>query len=306
MRPFWHHTSNGWRYWLRLLAVGLFGGGTLGYIVAIAIYIEVTVRPAPGPICCLTPADLNLPYQTVTFTSDDNITLAGWYIPARNRAAVILLHGYGANRLEMLTRAEFLAGHGYGVLLYDMRGHGESGGNLRTNGWLEVKDVAAALDFLQSQADIDPHRIGILGFSVGGQVALRAAGQNKRLKAVVADGPSLAKTADAPPPNSLFERINPTVTGLIDRAFEWRIGITAPPSVVEMLPEIAPRAVLLIATGQDVMEVRIAENYYQHAGEPKTLWKIPEAGHGGGLLARPDEYAQTVTTFFNQSLLKSQ
>lgn len=292
-----------WRYWVRLLSVGLFGGVTLGYIVAIAIYIEATVRPAPSSICCLTPHDINYNYETVTFTSEDNVTLSGWYIPSRNRAAVILLHGYGANRLEMLTRAEFLARHGYGVLLYDLRGHGESGGTLRTNGWLDVKDVTAALGFLHNQEDIDLDRIGILGFSVGGQVALRAAAQNELLRAVVADGPSLVKTEDAPPPNSLFEHVNPVVTRMIDRVFEWRIGATAPLGVVEAMPEIAPRAVLLIATGQDAMELRIAQNYYEHAGDPKTLWQIPEAGHGRGLLARPDEYEQTVITFFNQSLL---
>lgn len=291
------------RYWVRLLSVGLFGGVTLGYIVAIAIYIEATVRPAPSSICCLTPSDINYNYETATFTSEDNVTLSGWYIPSRNRAAVILLHGYGANRLEMLTRAEFLARHEYGVLLYDLRGHGESGGTLRTNGWLDVKDVTAALGFLHNQEDIDPDRIGILGFSVGGQVALRAAAQNEWLKAVVADGPSLVKTEDAPPPNSLFEQVNPVVTRMIDRVFEWRIGATAPLGVVEAMPEIAPRPVLLIATGQDAMELRIAENYYEHARDPKTLWQIPEAGHGGGLLARPAEYEQTVITFFNQSLL---
>lgn len=294
-----------WRYWLRLLSVGLAGGIALGYIAAIAIYVEATVRPAPSSICCLTPGDINFNYETVTFTSEDNVTLSGWYIPSRNRAAVILLHGYGANRLEMLTRAEFLARHGYGVLLYDLRGHGESGGTLRTNGWLDVQDVVAALGFLQSREDIDPHRLGILGFSVGGQVALRAAAQNERLKAVVADGPSLVKTVDAPPPNSLFERINPAITRVIDRVFEWRMGVTAPPGVVDAMPEIAPRAVLLIATGQDIMEIRIAENYYERAGDPKTLWQIPEAGHGGGLLARPAEYEQTVITFFNRSLLEN-
>jgi pimeloyl-ACP methyl ester carboxylesterase len=292
-----------WRYWVRLLSVGLFGGVTLGYIAAISLYIEAIVRPTPSSICCLTPSDINYSYKTVTFTSEDNVTLSGWYIPSRNRAAVILLHGYGANRLEMLTRAEFLARHEYGVLLYDLRGHGESGGTLRTNGWLDVKDVTAGLNFLRSQEDINPHRIGILGFSVGGQVALRAAAQNEWLKAVVADGPSLVKTEDAPPPNSLFEQVNPVVTRMIDRVFEWRIGATAPLGVVEAMPEIAPRPVLLIATGQDAMELRIAENYYEHARDPKTLWQIPEAGHGGGLLARPAEYEQTVITFFNQSLL---
>lgn len=293
-----------WRYWLRLLSVGLFGGITLGYIVAIAIYIEATVRPAPSSICCLTPAEVNINYEVVTFTSEDQVTLSGWYIPSRNRAVVIVLHGYGGNRLEMLARAEFLARHRYGVLLYDLRGHGESGGNLRTYGWLDVQDVSAALGFLQNQEDIDPHRIGILGFSIGGQIALRAAAQHELLKAVTADGPSLAKTEDAPLPISLFERGSYAIAWLIDRALAWRTGVTAPPGVVAAISEIAPRPVLLIATGQDATELRIAEHYYKQAGDPKTLWQIPEAGHGGGLLARPDEYEQTVIKFFNQSLLE--
>lgn len=294
-----------WRYWLRLLLVGLFGGITLGYIAAIAIYIEAIVRPTPSSICCLTPADANFNYEAVTFTSEDQVILSGWYIPSRNRATVILLHGYGANRLEMMARAEFLARHEYGVLLYDLRGHGESGGKLRTYGWLDVQDVSAALGFLQSQKDIDSHRIGILGFSIGGQVALRAAAQNELLAAVVADGPSLAKTEDAPAPNSLFEQVSHAIAWVVDRVLEWRTGVAAPPGVVEALPEIAPRPVLLIATGQDATELRIAEHYYEHTGDPKTLWQIPEAGHGGSLIARPDEYEQTVITFFNQSLLES-
>lgn len=285
--------------------MGLFGGITLGYIAAIAIYIEATVRPAPSSICCLTPAEVKFNYEAVTFTSEDQVTLSGWYIPSRNRAAVIVLHGYGGNRLEMMARAEFLARHEYGVLLYDLRGHGESDGNLRTYGWLDVQDVSAALGFLQNQENIDPNRIGILGFSIGGQIALRAAAQHELLKAVVADGPSLARTEDAPLPDSLFEQVSHTIAWVIDRILEWRTGETAPSGVVEVISKIAPRPVLLIATGQDATELRIAEHFYEQAGDPKTLWQIPEAGHGGGLMSRPDEYEQTVIKFFNQRLLES-
>lgn len=295
-----------WRYWLRLSSVGLVGGILFGYVLVISLYVEAMVRPAPSSICCQTPADANLPYQNITFTSNDGVTLSGWYIPSHNRAAIILLHGFGENRLQMLTRAEFLARHDYGVLFYDLRAHGVSGGNLRTSGWLDVNDVDAAVSFLQSQEDVDPHRIGIMGFSYGAQISLRATGRNDALKAVVADGPGLAREEDAPPPISLFERVSPVLTWGIDRFFELRTGVCTPPGVVDLIPKIAPRPVLLIATGQDSSELRISENYYAHAGEPKTLWEIPEAGHGGGLAARPEEYEQTVISFFNQSLLGSQ
>lgn len=299
-------TKRGWQYWLRLLSVGLFGGIILGYVIFIAIYVEVIVRPVPSSVCCLTGRDVNFTYETVTFTSEDNVTLSGWYIPSGNRAAVILLHGYGANRLEMITRAEFFARHKYGVLLYDLRGHGESGGNLRSYGWLDVKDVTAGLGFLQSREEIDPNRIGIFGFSVGGQIALRAAAQHELLKAVVADGPSLARTEDAPLPTSLFEEVSHTIAWVVDRVLEWRTGVTAPPGVEAVIGEIGSRPILLIATGQDATEVHIAKHYYEQAYDPKALWQIPEAGHGGGLLARPDEYEQRVIRFFSESLLESQ
>ncbi len=71
------------------------------------------MRCTPGAVCR---------WQKV---SSDGVTLSGWYIRLQNSAAVILLHGYNANRMDTLNHAELLAHHGYGVLMYDLRGHGE-------------------------------------------------------------------------------------------------------------------------------------------------------------------------------------
>ena len=290
-------------YWFRLLSVGLVGGLMLACLGIEVIYIIWVTRPAPTSICCATPADLDLAYEQVTLTSGDGVILSGWYIPSRNKAAVILLHGYGANRTEMLGRAGALARHGYGVLLYDLRAHGESGGDWRTYGWLDVKDVDAALVFLQNRADLDPERIGILGFSIGGQIALRAAAQSDRLKAVVADDPGFVKIEDAPPPTSLYERVLYLVNWIDTRGIELRTGVTAPPGVVEVIDDIAPQPLLLIATGQDLGR-RLVRHFYDRAHMPKMLWEIPEASHGEQFAARPEEYEQRVVAFFDQALLK--
>ena len=161
--------KRGCRYWLNLLAVGLVGLLLLGYVAYIGVWVWGMSGTAHRPDCCTTtPADLGFEYEEVTLTTDDGLRLAGWYIPSHNRAAVILLHGYGSSRRETLPRAAILARHGYGVLLYDERASGQSEGDFRSFGWADVADVPLALDFLRERADVDPDRIGILGFSIGG------------------------------------------------------------------------------------------------------------------------------------------
>ncbi|HLA43691.1 MAG TPA: alpha/beta fold hydrolase, partial [Aggregatilineales bacterium] len=146
--------------------------------------------PAHSKIGDETPSDWGFTYEDVSFVSEDNLTLRGWYIPSQNSAAIILLHGYGGNRRAMKFMAQALAGTGYGVLMYDMRGHGESDGNSRSFGWKDVPDVLAAVDFLQKQPDVE--KIGILGHSVGAQVTVRAAAQTDEIEAVIMDGVSSA------------------------------------------------------------------------------------------------------------------
>jgi hypothetical protein len=74
-------------------------------------------------------------YKPVIFAASDGLELSGWYRASRNGAAVILVHGGGGDRTGALAHAELLAGHGYGVLLYDARGRGESDGSPNGFGW---------------------------------------------------------------------------------------------------------------------------------------------------------------------------
>ena len=294
--------KRGCRYWLKLLSVGLVGGLVMLYLGYTVLWVNAMVRPEQRSICCITPADGGLDYAEITFTSNDGVTLSGWYIPPQNGAVVIFLHGYGAHRVEMLGRAGMLARHGYGALLYDLRAHGESGGHMRSIGWVDTNDALAALAFLQQQEEVDPGRVGILGFSVGAQVALRAAAQTDKIAAVVADEPGFAQFRDIPELVSLDERLIASFYWLGFKGIAWRTGVPPPPGVIDVIGDIAPRPVLLIATGQD-MGLRLVKHYYARAGEPKTLWEIPETGHGIGPVVRPEEYEERIVDFFNQALL---
>ncbi len=291
------------KYWARLLGVGLIGGLTLVCIAIEVIYVLTMTRPAPAVIGDppLIPAGNS--FQSVTFSNEaDQIQLSGWYVPSSNGAAVILLHGYGSNRLEMVSRAEVLIRHGYGVLLYDLRGHGESQREVRAFGWEDVGDVGAALQFLSEQAEVDPEQIGILGFSVGGQIALRAGAEYYQIQAVIADDPGFVSVDDAPIPGDTTQRLLGWVSWINSRLVSLWTGTPIPPGVPEALGKIPPRPLLLIDTGQGHGR-DLVRHFYQIAEEPKTLWEIPETFHGGQFDARPEEYEERMIGFFDQALL---
>jgi uncharacterized protein len=130
------------------------------------------------------PAHLGVAYEDVAFTTSDGLHLEGWYVPSRNRAAVIAFPG----RKGPQSQTRMLARHGYGVLLFDRRGEGRSDGDPDSRGWGGEKDIKAAIAFLQHRPEVDPARVGGLGLSVGGELMLQTAAETDALKAVVSEG----------------------------------------------------------------------------------------------------------------------
>ena len=84
--------------------------------------------------------------------------------------------------------ARMLVRHGYGVLLFDRRGEGESEGDPNAFGWDGERDLRAAVAFLRTRPDVDPERIGGIGLSVGGEMIIQAAAESDGFKAIVSEG----------------------------------------------------------------------------------------------------------------------
>lgn len=253
-------------------------------------------RPTP-------PDDAGLSYEQVEFASQDGVRLAGWFVPGRNRAAVILAHPFKMQGAGMSQHAAMLVKEGYGVLMLDLRAHGASAGDTCTLGWLETYDVLGALDYVQGRDDVDAGKIGVLGISLGARAALRAAAHTPAIGGVVADGPGPGAPSDhGGPPATPGQWVRHAQNRLNYALLSFLNGVRLPPGLLAVVRDIAPRPVLLISTG-DGGEQAWVRTLYRAALEPKELWELPEAGHGGGYLVYPQLYAQRIVAFFDKALL---
>jgi uncharacterized protein len=111
--------------------------------------------------------------------------------PSERRGAFLVLHGFGSNSesQNVLQPTRILSEFGYVTLRFDMRGCGRSEGEFGRVICLEqVEDLGNALEFLAQHPAVDPDRIGAIGSSFGGAVAVYAGGVNPRVAAVVSNG----------------------------------------------------------------------------------------------------------------------
>src|SRR2546423_1531568 len=245
-------------------------------------------------------AALRLPHERVTVPASDGVRLSGWYVPSRNGAAVVLVHGGGGDRQGTILHARMLAKAGYGVLLYDARGRGESQGHENAAGWQWDRDLRGAVSFLTSHS-ID--NIGLLGLSTGAEAVVTEAASDKRVDAVVADGLQARTAADASHlPFADRISIEPSFA-LAGIEIRLARGEGQPRPLIDVVHEVArTRPLLLIAT---IAFEREIDHVYTR-GTKAQLWELPASAHTKGLQDHPITYAQRVLSVFNQALLTSQ
>ncbi|MEK7082488.1 MAG: alpha/beta fold hydrolase [Patescibacteria group bacterium] len=144
------------------------------------------------------PTDFGLEYENIELKTKDGLKLTAWFIPAPKSnltnfsrsqkiepaRALILIHGYPAEKADMLPLAKALNSD-FPAILFDMRYFGKSEGKISTLGKKETFDLATALDFLESRGY---KKIGVFGFSLGGATAIMKAAEDPRINAVAAYG----------------------------------------------------------------------------------------------------------------------
>jgi fermentation-respiration switch protein FrsA (DUF1100 family) len=244
------------------------------------------------------PHELPAATQAVTFAARDGPKLSGWFVPCDSGTkAVVLLHGNGSSRNQMVARARLFHDAGYAVLLYDARGHGLSAGDKVSAGWFETADLLGALDYLGAQG---LREFGCLGASQGGATVLLAA---EKLPAEVRW--------------VIVESTYPTIRDALDRRFRKDIGLPGWLAGALFIPfaemrlgvsidEITPIThiqnlhcpVFVLGGSADLHTLpRSTQAIFDAAKEPKELWLVDGAAHRDLYGFAHEEYAKRILAF---------
>lgn len=281
-----------------LLVVGL----GLPYLAGVAV-TKARTRPDERRRTD-TPAALGAQYENVVFESS-GVPLAGWYLPARTRpVTVVLTHGLFRSRYEMLERGVALWKLGYGVLLYDLRRHGRSQGEFSTVGYVERRDVRAAVEFVRRRAPYD--RIVLLGVSMGAAASLLAAAETPEVAAVVSD--SSFRSFRAAVANDIRHLGLPhwPFAPALTYTIAWRMGFTVGDFDLERAAGRIAVPILFIGGERDrrmPVETTLEPLYRAAQNRASRKLVIGGAAHGEAYAAAPQRYLEAVDGFIQQALM---
>ncbi|MDQ2951700.1 MAG: alpha/beta fold hydrolase [Chloroflexota bacterium] len=227
-------------------------------------------------------------HEDVSFRATDGLLLKGWWFKGQQAAlsgrsspdfsankAVVFVHGRGQNRIASSFRPDKIAplflARGWDVLLFDLRGHGESEGERYSLGQYEPRDIVAAVEFAAKNAGVPKQRVAVIGESLGGGSAIMTVALDPTIGPVVTD----SAYADA---YTVVSEVGQNYTGLPS----W------------FTPRIALAGKLF---GTDVKAA---------SANPNTeLWMIDGCDHVQAFTDHPVEWQQRVLAFFDREIARA-
>jgi fermentation-respiration switch protein FrsA (DUF1100 family) len=285
-------------------------------IVLVLAYLGVSWKYADGVTRVTrdplkkTPAYVQTAYEDVSFQSRDGLHLVGWWFPAAGATkAAVLVHGKDQNRIDSSFDpgriARFLLADGWSVLLFEMRGHGQSEGLRWGLGEYEPDDILAAIDLAAQRTNVARSRVATIGESMGGGSVLMTVGKDPSIGPVVVD----SAYASAP---VVVNEVGPVYSGLpafftpglvlaSRLLYGIDIGSVVPVDVVRAHPE---RAFLFIQCEEDhtvAMHHGVdLKNASANAGT--QLWLVKDCGHVKAFTTYPQAWQDHVLAFLHREL----
>jgi len=289
--------------YLRLTKITAIGVAALLILyTGISVYGAIATMGAPRLPLTETPSSVGLAYEDVSFTSrDDNVVLRGWYIPSQRDTVIIIVHGGYQNRIDdnvdTLSLARDLVKKGYDLLLFDLRGRGESEGegSILSNG---ERDIGGAVDYLESRGYFLKN-ICIIGFCSGAAMACLFASQNN-IGALVLDG-CFANAHDAFVGQLVLTGIPEFIVRFFRPGISLMRGIIYnddPVNPVDVIADV-PCPILFIHEENDVVVTSEEMHHlFRVSSNPANeFWEVSDADHSQSYKTSPAAYVEKVDLF---------
>lgn len=223
-----------------------------------------------------------------------------WYVPSRNRALILYVHGSPGSRGSLLAEATALAARGYGALLLDLPGYGKSEGERRW-GKSFRESVTRAIDFAAAQPDVDPRRIAGFGYSMGSAILAQVAADDVRIRSLVLLA-AFTRLED-----QLRHQFRSRVPGAAAAAVLAARHAGVPIEALDTqtaVRKLGPRPLLLIAGALDQTIPRSMPELLAHTALQAELFVAPGIGHAGFAERLGGDYFDRVARFFAGSLIE--
>ncbi len=316
--------------WLKraLVFSGALGSAYLGMSAALALSISRRGRRTRAQDDL---SSVGLTYRDISFASrrdaigDPVHQLKGWMVPPMERDEeftmrdyhwLVIVHGDGANRSDPQVGAMWLAKSmwdlGYGILMFDLRGCGESDEGAFSGGWNERLDVLGALDYLVAQG-ADRSRIAVLGFSLGAVASTLACANPGVAGAVIADSaysdfwPILERRVGLKSAGA--ELMRPGLDLMLQMLFGYRLGEVSPEKNIS---EFDTPVFIIHGGKDDLIPMVHAQRLARARGLSQTdidsgdcdgYWINEDAGHAQSFRTDPTGYVNRVSAFLNRHLV---
>jgi len=279
--------------------------------VLLALIAASKLAKPPRDIGKWTPRDLGLGYEDIVVKTRDGVELKGWFIKGSLSSSVILVHGYTASKYNedyIKPAILMLAKRGFNVLVYDQRGHGDSGGEYTTLGYREVDDLNDVVEWLRKSYPDASRRIGVIGYSMGGAVVLMHASKHGSLDVYIADSPYIDVFQSGKrwikrsrePLRSMLLLVYPLIVKLV----EAKTGVNGSELVLyRYAPGLKNRKVMIIAgTRDDLVDIDEVKRFVEEArkaGGEVELW-VTDSKHVASITDNPSEYGERVLGFLER------
>ncbi|HOK55957.1 MAG TPA: alpha/beta fold hydrolase [bacterium] len=285
------------KMWVRIL-VDFF---IIVFILSLITGIRAVMPPRMGIF--ITPKDLGLPYENIILQTEDGKRLKGWFIYSEKAKCVIIcLHGYPANKSDILPVVEFLYPE-FSLLLFDFRAHGESEGKVCYFGLKEFLDVKSAIVFIRNNEKIKDLPIGIWGYSFGGAIGIISASKYNDIKCIVSDSafanfPDMVKSyyKNLGPLKYIFSSFSIFLGRYVFRS-DFKLN-----SPENFIGSVKCPILIIHSRNDEFVPFTHAKKLYEKAKSEKEMYVV-EGSHTGLDRAYTNEYREKVKSFFEKNLI---
>lgn len=257
----------------------------------------------------LNPSDVGLKFSDMKIITNDDLQLNGWYVGADDSMAntILIFHDLNESKILYIDHLKQFHDRGFNVCVFDLRAHGNSGGNEFTPGLPALNDAVQMIDSLMAKKNT--RHLVLMGVGVGAAIALQTAIYDSLCEGLILQSPFNSY-------ENYIDRYARSKWGIMYRIWFPVLKRRAEELLQYPLKELDLTEITkytniptLFIIGSDDEKVYTSETlqvYDASVTEKKELFLVRNAGHQNIAKAGGEIYYNRITAFLNSTLPKKQ